>query len=73
MYDVRQVIAFREHGVNPELLRTLKEEGFHDMDAGDVIALRDNGVEMRNLREARQYGSSLTIKQIIRLKQAGVI
>jgi len=39
----------------------------------EIIELHDNGVGARHFREARQYGPNLTLKQIIRLKQAGVI
>lgn len=72
-YSIRDVIQFHQHGVRPELLRALKDAGFHNVEAADVMQLQDNGVGSRNLQEARQYGSSLTLKQIIRLKQAGVI
>jgi bla regulator protein blaR1 len=72
-YSVRQVIGLKQHGVHPELLRALKDAGYRNVEAADVMQLRDNGVEPHNLQEARQYGSSLTLKQIIKLKQAGVI
>ena len=72
-YTKQQIVQFRQSGVHPELLRSLKDAGFQNVEPREIIDLQNNGVGARSFQEARQYGSSLTIKQIIRLKQAGVI
>jgi hypothetical protein len=72
-YTTPQLIDFRRCGVPANLLRALKDAGFHNVEPREIVQLQQNGVSKRNLQEARQYGPSLTIKQIIRLKQAGVI
>lgn len=68
-----QIIDFRRNGVRAELLRALKDAGFHNIEPREIIELQQQGVGPRNLQEARQYGPNLTLRQIIRLKQAGVI
>lgn len=72
-YNKQQIVEFRRNGVQAELVRALKEAGFRDVEPREIIELQQQGVGRRNLQEARQYGSSLTLRQIIRLKQAGVI
>jgi beta-lactamase regulating signal transducer with metallopeptidase domain len=72
-FNIQQIVDFRNHGVRPELLRALKDANYKTADPREIVELQDNGVGPRNLQEARQYGPNLTIKQVIRLKQAGVI
>ena len=72
-YTTAQLIDFRRNGVSAELLHALKDAHFHNVEPREIIQLRQNGVGRRSLEEAGQYGPSLTISQIIRLKQAGVI
>jgi hypothetical protein len=72
-YTTPQLIDFRRCGVPADLLRALKDAGFHNVEPREIVQLQQNGVSRRNLQEASQYGPSLTVKQIIRLKQAGVI
>jgi hypothetical protein len=55
------------------LLRALKDASYNTAEPREIVELQDNGVGPRSLQEARQYGPNLTIKQVIRLKQAGVI
>jgi bla regulator protein blaR1 len=73
IYTIKELIDFRHHGVQAELLRALKDAGYRNAEPREIIELRDNGVGAHNLQAAREYGSSLTLRQIIRLKQAGVI
>ena len=72
-YNKQDIIEFRRNGVSAELLSALKEAGFQGVDARAIVELQQQGVGRRNLQEARQYGPNLTLRQIIRLKQAGVI
>jgi hypothetical protein len=72
-YTPAQAIEFARVGVRQDLFRALKEAGFTNPDPGEIIEAAMSGVRASDLREAKRYGSSLTLKQIIRLKQAGVI
>jgi beta-lactamase regulating signal transducer with metallopeptidase domain len=73
LFSSQQIVDFHNHGVRPELLRALKDANYKTAEPREIVELQDNGVGPRNLQEARQYGPNLTIKQVIRLKQAGVI
>lgn len=68
-----QIISLHNSGVRPGLLAALKEAGFTRLDAQDIIEAQNNGLRSEDLREARHFGSSLTLKQILKLKQAGVL
>jgi beta-lactamase regulating signal transducer with metallopeptidase domain len=72
-FSSQQIVDFHNHGVRPELLRALKDANYKTAEPREIVELQDNGVGPHNLQEARQYGPNLTIKQVIRLKQAGVI
>ena len=72
-FSSQQIVNFHNHGVRPELLRALKDAYYKTAEPREIVELQDNGVGPRSLQEARQYGPNLTIKQVIRLKQAGVI
>jgi beta-lactamase regulating signal transducer with metallopeptidase domain len=72
-YTPNQVIEFKVQGVSTELFRALKESGFIHADAREIIEAKVHGVGAGNLREARKYGPNLTLQQIIRMKQAGVL
>ncbi|HET8546925.1 MAG TPA: hypothetical protein VFL57_02935 [Bryobacteraceae bacterium] len=72
-YTVQDAIELRRYGVSSDLFRGLKESGFTQPELRDVIQARMNGLRAEHLREAAKIGSSLTLRQIIRLKQAGVI
>ena len=60
-------------GVSTELFRALKESGFLHADAREIIEAKVQGVGAGHLREARKYGPNLTLRQIVRMKQAGVL
>jgi bla regulator protein blaR1 len=72
-YSTAQVIQFSQLGVRPELFRALKEAGFGNSTPNDIVEAASMGVNARDLREAKQYGSNLTLKQIVKLKMAGVL
>ncbi|HUA59879.1 MAG TPA: M56 family metallopeptidase [Verrucomicrobiae bacterium] len=67
------IINLHNNGVKPELIAALNDAGFTHLDVRDIIDANNSGVRPEDLREARKYGSNLTIKQVIKLKQAGVI
>ena len=72
-YTVHQIIEFKNQGVPVELFAALKEYGLKDPDPGEIREAKMHGVGPGSLREAKRYSATLTLKQIIRLKQAGVI
>jgi beta-lactamase regulating signal transducer with metallopeptidase domain len=72
-YTPREIIEFTQRGVQPELFRALKETGFSRATPEEINEAASVGLRSRDLQEARQYGSKLTIEQIIKLKMAGVL
>jgi beta-lactamase regulating signal transducer with metallopeptidase domain len=72
-YSAKTAIEFTIHGIGPDLFRALKDAGFTSATAQEIIEARTSGVGPRDIREARRYGSNLTLRQIVQLKQAGVI
>jgi hypothetical protein len=72
-FEPRQAIELQTNGVGAELFRAFKEFGFTGVTVAEAVEAKNVGLRSETLREARQYGSGLTLKQVIRLKQAGVI
>jgi bla regulator protein blaR1 len=72
-YTLKQVIEFRVHGVRPEMFRAFKESGYTRPEPREIIEAQIHGLRAEHLRAAKEYGPNLTLKQIIRLKQAGVL
>ena len=69
----RQFIDLKVQGVSIELFRTLKDCGFLRAAPGEIIEAKVQGLDPGYLREARKYGPSLTLRQIVRMKQAGIL
>jgi beta-lactamase regulating signal transducer with metallopeptidase domain len=69
----RDLIAMHDHGVPTEMLRALRDAGFQHLEIDKVINAYEQGVRPGTLKEATQYGTHLTLPQIVKLKQAGVI
>jgi len=72
-YTTRQAIDLAVNGVHVEFFRALKDAGFAGANHRDIIDARVNGLRGEDLQEAKKYNSNLTLKQMIRLKHAGVI
>ncbi|MGC4049279.1 MAG: M56 family metallopeptidase [Paludibaculum sp.] len=72
-YNSRQCIELHQQGVRAQFFQDLKETGFARLEIREIIEARNNGLRASDLREARKYGSNLSLRQIIKLKQAGVI
>jgi beta-lactamase regulating signal transducer with metallopeptidase domain len=72
-YSAEQITDFAVHGVRAAYFRELKDAGFAHLDPEEIMDARNNGVSARDFRASRQYGSNLTLRQIIRLKQSGVL
>jgi len=72
-YTPGQAIELASHGVPAELFHAAREAGFTRMEASDAISAYSHGVRPGTFRAADEYGSHLSLQQIVRLKQAGVI
>jgi beta-lactamase regulating signal transducer with metallopeptidase domain len=72
-FSAPQFVDFKVRGVPIDLFRALKDSGFPHASAGEILTAHQNGLRAEHLREARQYGTKLTLQQIVRLKQAGVL
>ena len=71
--SAHDMIEMHDHGVTGEFLRALHDAGFQHIQMHDVIQAFEQGVRPGTLKEAAQYGTHLTLAQIVKLKQAGVI
>jgi beta-lactamase regulating signal transducer with metallopeptidase domain len=69
----RQFIDFKVQGVPVELFRALKDCGFLRAAPNEIIEAKLQGLDPGYLREARKFGPNLTLRQIVRMKQAGIL
>ena len=72
-YSAAEVIDFSTHGVPPELFCALKEAGFTQASAREIIDAKNQGLSPQHLHAAAKFGAKLTLRQVVKLKQAGVI
>ena len=72
-YTAKQAIQMAQFGMRIDLFRALKDAGLGNATPAEIMDAQMAGLGPRDLREARQYGPNLTLKQIIKLKMAGVI
>ena len=72
-FSKEEIINLHNNGVKPALVGALKDAGFTHLDVRDIIEANANGLRPDDLREARRYGSNLTLRQVIKMKQAGVL
>jgi beta-lactamase regulating signal transducer with metallopeptidase domain len=72
-FSARDFVDLARNGVSADLFRGLKEAGFTQLTAATAIAAQRAGLRPEHLREAHKYGPKLTLDQILRLKQAGVL
>jgi beta-lactamase regulating signal transducer with metallopeptidase domain len=72
-FTPRQMLDLHNNGVRAPLYQALKDNGFVKAEPREIIEAQMHGLRAEHFREARAYGPSLTLKQIIKLKTAGVI
>ena len=72
-YTPREFINLKVQGVPVDLFRALEASGFQRAGAREIIDAKVSGLEPRHLREAGKYGPNLTLQQIQRMKQSGVL
>jgi hypothetical protein len=62
----------RNHGIDPEYLRALKDAGQDKLDPREAIDLKNHGVSAEFVREAREAGFDFSIRELIELRNNGV-
>jgi hypothetical protein len=68
-----QLIEMKIHGLNPELVREMREVGYGDLSAGQLMEFSIHGVRPEFVREMREIGyTDLTPEQLIELSIHGV-
>jgi len=72
-YTAAEAIDFATQGVPPDLFCALKDAGFKQASTREIIDAKIQGLRPQHLREAEKFGNTLTLRQIVKLKQAGVI
>jgi beta-lactamase regulating signal transducer with metallopeptidase domain len=72
-FTPRQMLDLHNNGVRAPLYQALKDNGFAKAEPREIIEAQMHGLRAEHFREARAYGPNLTLKQIIKLKTAGVI
>jgi beta-lactamase regulating signal transducer with metallopeptidase domain len=72
-YTPGQAIELCSRGVPPEFFGALRDAGFTRVEPNEAIDAYTRGVRSGTLRAAGQYGSHLTLRQIVRLKESGVV
>jgi hypothetical protein len=72
-YTAAETIDFASQGVPPDLFCALKDAGFKQASTREIIDAKNQGLRPQHLREAGKFGSQLTLRQVVKLKQAGVI
>ena len=72
-YSAGEAIDFATQGVPPNLFCALKDAGFKQASTREIIDAKNQGLNPQHLREAEKYSNKLTLRQVVKLKQAGVI
>ena len=68
----RDLVAFRDHGVTPEFLKAIRDAGYPNLDPGEIIELRNHGLDARFLAEMSRAGLKLSVQDLIELRNHGV-
>jgi len=72
-YNAKQAIRIAQNGIGVELFRVLRDAGLVSVSLDEIQEAQSVGMNSHSLNEAKQYGPNLTLKQISKLKRAGVI
>jgi beta-lactamase regulating signal transducer with metallopeptidase domain len=70
--SLSDLIELQDHGVSPDYVRTVRQEGFTNLSASEISELRDHGVEPNYLKAIKAAGPNLSIEQIDSLYDHGV-
>lgn len=71
--DADQIVGMKVQGITPEYLKDLQSAGFK-VDIDEAIGAKVQGLTPEFIQKARNHGfKDLTLDQLIRLKQSGVL
>jgi hypothetical protein len=71
--SARQLAEFAIQGVTPAFISGLRAVGYGSLSAKELVSLRVSGVTPEFIRKARSRLGDLTLKQIISLKNMGIL
>jgi hypothetical protein len=71
-FTIDEVIALAAHGVDADLVRTLRDGAFDRLTTDDVITLADHGVEADWLRAAWNAGIRPSVDELVAMADHGV-
>lgn len=71
--SIEQLISMLIHGVSPDFAREIKATGLRGLNFDRLIAMRIHGVGPVDVREAQKHFKDLSIDQMIKLKQLGIL
>jgi hypothetical protein len=69
----KQLMAFAVHGITPAFINGIRAAGYSNVAAKDLVSLRIFGVTPEFIRKARSRLGELTVKQLISLKNIGIL
>lgn len=71
--SVDEIIHLKNHGVSGRYMTEMNDAFKGRLKPAQLVELHQRGIRPAHLRAARQYGEKLTLEQIVRLKDAGVL
>jgi beta-lactamase regulating signal transducer with metallopeptidase domain len=69
----KQLIEFAIHGVTPAFISSIRAAGYSNLSPKELASLRIYGITPEFIRTARSRLGDLTIKQLISLKNIGIL
>ncbi|HEY9405070.1 MAG TPA: M56 family metallopeptidase [Pyrinomonadaceae bacterium] len=69
----KQLVEFAIHGVTPSFIGGIRGAGYSNLSPKELVSLRVYGITPEFIRKARGRLGDLTIKQIISLKNMGIL
>lgn len=71
--EARQLIEFKIHGVTPAFIGGIRSAGFGNLSPKEIVSLRIYAITPEFIRTARARLGELTIRQVISLKNMGIL
>ncbi|HEX8706782.1 MAG TPA: M56 family metallopeptidase [Pyrinomonadaceae bacterium] len=69
----KQLIEFAVHEVTPAFISGIRAAGYSNLSPKELVSLRANGITAEYIRKVRSRLGDLSIKQLISLKNAGLL
>lgn len=71
--SAKQLIDFAVHSVTPAFIGEFRAVGYNNLSPKELVSLRIYGISPEFIRKARSRFGELTVKQILSLKNVGII